>query len=206
MRRVDRWSGCASPRPDSPSLFGALLDRAAGSFRFGPSTTMVPNHRRYVPGTNVLETTWHTPSGWLTVWGFPRHRTVRSGAAAQGLPPRTRRRLRAGDLAAHRELLRRARRGRGRLHPAVRLRAHHGEWSYDGTGYDKLTVRQGDHTLHMVSSMRLGTIGARGYGRKTLEAGQSAFVALAWGDRAPETEDAARTTSSTARRPSGATG
>jgi GH15 family glucan-1,4-alpha-glucosidase len=66
-----------------------------------------------------------------------------------------------------------------------------GEWSYDGTGYDKLTVRQGDLALHMVSSMRLGTIGARGYGRKTLEAGQSTFVALAWGDQAPETEDEA---------------
>src|SRR6478752_3811321 len=55
------------PRPDSPSIFGSLLDRSAGSFRFGPSHAMVPDSRRYVPGTNVLETTWHTPTGWLTV-------------------------------------------------------------------------------------------------------------------------------------------
>ena len=55
------------PRPDSPSVFGALLDRNAGTFRFGPSNAMVPDHRRYVPGTMVLETTWHTPTGWLVV-------------------------------------------------------------------------------------------------------------------------------------------
>src|SRR5258708_3337568 len=55
------------PRPDSPSVFGALLDRAAGSFRFGPGNTRVPQHRRYVPGTMVLETTWQTPTGWMTV-------------------------------------------------------------------------------------------------------------------------------------------
>src|SRR5712675_1684022 len=55
------------PRPDSPSVFGALLDRTAGGARFGPSSTHVPHHRRYVPGTMVLETTWHTPTGWLLV-------------------------------------------------------------------------------------------------------------------------------------------
>ena len=38
------------PRPDSPSLFGALLDRTAGNFRVGPTSTQVPHHRRYIPG------------------------------------------------------------------------------------------------------------------------------------------------------------
>src|SRR5262249_58714580 len=55
------------PRPDAPSVFGALLDRAAGLFRFAPANANFPDHRRYVPGTNVLETTWHTPTGWVTV-------------------------------------------------------------------------------------------------------------------------------------------
>src|SRR5918996_3828520 len=55
------------PRPDSPSVFGTLLDRAAGGFRLGPSDTTVPTGRRYVPGTNVLETTWQTASGWVIV-------------------------------------------------------------------------------------------------------------------------------------------
>ena len=52
------------PRPDSPSVFAAMLDRAAGSFCFGPSGVPVPAGRRYLPGTLVLETTWRTrPAG-----------------------------------------------------------------------------------------------------------------------------------------------
>ena len=42
------------PRPDSPSVFGALLDRAAGHFRFGPTSAQAPHQRRYVPGTMLL--------------------------------------------------------------------------------------------------------------------------------------------------------
>src|SRR5258706_11733268 len=53
------------PRPDSPSVFAALLDRAAGSFRFGPTGAQVPAGRRYLPGTLVLETTWRTRTGWM---------------------------------------------------------------------------------------------------------------------------------------------
>ena len=54
------------PRFDSPSIFGALLDRAAGRLRFAPDE-QVPVARRYEPGTNVLETTWATESGWTVV-------------------------------------------------------------------------------------------------------------------------------------------
>ena len=53
------------PAFDAPSAFGNLLDRGAGSFRFGPYGINVPNARSYVPGTNVMTTTWHTPTGWV---------------------------------------------------------------------------------------------------------------------------------------------
>ncbi len=55
------------PRMDSPSVFGAILDRDAGGFRFGPADVMVPAARRYLPGTMVLETSWGTSTGWAIV-------------------------------------------------------------------------------------------------------------------------------------------
>ena len=85
------------PRPDSPSVFGALLDRSAGSFRFGPRRHRVPHQRRYMPGTMVLETTWHTPTGWLVVQDLLIRPSDR-GRAPPGLPPGARDRCRAGTL------------------------------------------------------------------------------------------------------------
>src|SRR5258706_6714018 len=46
------WMGL--PRPDSPSVFAALLDRASGSFRFVPTGAQVPSGRPYLPGTPDL--------------------------------------------------------------------------------------------------------------------------------------------------------
>ena len=53
------------PSFDAPSVFGSLLDREAGFFRFGPFGINHPSARSYEPGTNVLVTTWKTPSGWV---------------------------------------------------------------------------------------------------------------------------------------------
>jgi GH15 family glucan-1,4-alpha-glucosidase len=55
------------PRFDSPSVFGALLDRQAGTFRLGPFGVNVPTTRIYEPGTNTVATTWHTRTGWALV-------------------------------------------------------------------------------------------------------------------------------------------
>ena len=55
------------PSFDSPSVFGNLLDRGAGSFRFGPYGIGVPTGRVYNPGTNVVTTAWHSGGGWLLV-------------------------------------------------------------------------------------------------------------------------------------------
>lgn len=181
------------PRPDSPSVFGAILDRTAGSSRFGPTTTVVPHQRRYVPGTMVLETTWHTPTGWLVVEDL---------LVVQPMPDGRRRPdyVRApGDAAGAGTLLRLARCIEGRVEvvtstvPLFEYGALTGTWSYDGEGYGSLVVQppSGEPALRVTSSLRLGTAGARCYGRSMLTRGDAAFVALSWGDGVPVTVDEA---------------
>jgi len=55
------------PRLDSPSVFGAILDRDAGRFKFGPENISEPADRRYLPGTMVVETSWDCGDGWIVV-------------------------------------------------------------------------------------------------------------------------------------------
>ena len=45
----------------------------------------VPAGRRYEPGTNILETTWMTPTGWLVVRDALDHRPA-GASARQGSP------------------------------------------------------------------------------------------------------------------------
>jgi GH15 family glucan-1,4-alpha-glucosidase len=55
------------PNLDSPSTFGALLDAdRGGSFTLQPSTPF-DSARRYLPGTNILETTFTTATGVVRV-------------------------------------------------------------------------------------------------------------------------------------------
>ena len=65
--RTARSTGCASRASTRRASFGSLLDREAGIFRFGPFGINHPTARIYEPGTNVLVTTWKTPSGWIVV-------------------------------------------------------------------------------------------------------------------------------------------
>src|SRR4051794_6994230 len=51
------------PRFDSPFIFGAILDRVkGGQFRIQP-TGEFQTQRRYLPDTNILETTFETATG-----------------------------------------------------------------------------------------------------------------------------------------------
>jgi GH15 family glucan-1,4-alpha-glucosidase len=181
------------PRPDSPSVFGSLLDRTAGSFRLGPSNTKVPHHRRYVPGTMVVETTWHTPTGWLVVQDLfvvrkvdggtrrPDYRRAPSDAAAAGVLLRTARCI-AGKVEIEANCV-----------PLFDYGVDIGQWAYDADGYDSLSVRAGDGglTLSLESSLQLGVAGARCYGRTSLTEGEERFIALTWGGSPPTSQEMA---------------
>ncbi len=175
------------PRPDSPSVFAALLDRAAGTFNVNPSNTRVPHQRRYVPGTMVLETTWHTLTGWLVVQDLLVVRPVSDGARRADY------RRAPGDSAPVGTLLRLAHCIDGRVEvvanavPLFDYGTTNGTWDYDGEGYDRVAIAHpaGEPRLVLTSSLRLGMAGPRCYGRSSLEEGERAFVALSWGGQEP---------------------
>jgi alpha,alpha-trehalase len=182
------------PRPDSPSVFGALLDRTTGMFRFGPSNVQVPQQRRYLPGTMVLETTWHTPTGWLLIQDFMAIRPVDESAERRHDYRRA-----PGDYAPTGTLIRMASCLGGTVElvancvPGFEYGTKTGRWSYEGEGYGAMTVESPDSpmVLRLTSNLRLGTAGARCYGRTTLETAQSAFIALSWDGSAPRTMEEA---------------
>jgi alpha,alpha-trehalase len=183
------------PQPDSPSVFGAILDRAAGMFRFAPMGTMVPHQRRYIPGTMVLETTWHTPTGWLIVQDLLVIEPVTEGARRPDY------RRAPGDTAATGTLLRLATCIGGRVEvvvnavPVFEYGEQIGAWTYNGDSYGCMTINPpaaNEPTLTMTSSIGLGAVGARCYGRSTLEKGETAFSALSWSDRQPTTLEEAQ--------------
>jgi GH15 family glucan-1,4-alpha-glucosidase len=182
------------PRPDSPSVFGALLDRTAGNFQFGPTNTRVPHHRRYIPGTMVVETTWHTPTGWLVVQDLlvvqpatdgkrrADYRRAPGDAAPAGVLLRT-----ATCIEGHVEVI-------ANIVPVFEYGAQTGMWSYEGDGYETMSVRPpaGDPSLSLRASFGLGSAGARCYGRTTLAKGESAFTAVSWSGQLPENWDEAQ--------------
>ena len=182
------------PRMDGPSIFAAMLDRGAGTFRLGPADVVVPAGRRYLPGTMALETTWATPGGWAVVRdvllvGPWRHQDRRSDTY-QRVPE---------DHAAERVLLRTVQCLNGAIdcvlecEPAFDYGRHRGTWHHTGSGYGHAEARLGDEPrFRLTTDLNLGFEGPRAIARRRLQAGEQVFCALSWGDGSPpETFDEA---------------
>jgi alpha,alpha-trehalase len=171
------------PRVDSPSVFGAMLDRSAGYFRIGPSGVNVPASRRYLPGTMVLETSWATGAGWVIVrdvllMGPWRHEKDRSRAH----------RRTPTDYDAEHVLLRTLRCVNGEVEitldcePAFdygRIRTH---WEYPRPGYHQavMSCDEVGIELTLTSDLNLGTEGPRATGRHRMKEGEQRYCALSW--------------------------
>ena len=176
------------PRMDSPSVFGALLDRRAGSFRLGPDDVEVPTARRYLPGTMVLETSWGTKTGWIIVRDAlligPWHHEDELSSTHRRVPT---------DYDADHVLLRTVRCVNGEVQvvlqcePRFDYGARSGAWSHVGGSYHEgIAVADGiDLQLRLTTDLRLGFEGPRAVARTLLKEGESRFCALSWSDHDP---------------------
>ncbi len=175
------------PRMDGPSVFGALLDRDAGGFRVSPAGERVPAGRRYLPGTNILETTWATRTGWVVVRDAlligPWHHDADRSSTHRRSPT---------DTDADHVLLRTLRcvNGSVEMHVECEPKLDYGRrpvtWSYGDGGYGiGLARADGDATeLRLTTDLRLGFEGGRARARTTLREDETAFVALSWTEHA----------------------
>jgi GH15 family glucan-1,4-alpha-glucosidase len=179
------------PRFDSPSVFGAMLDRDAGMFRLGPDGVNVPAARRYLPGTMVLETSWGTRGGWIIVRDVlligPWHHEEDRSRTHKRSPT---------DYDADHVLLRLIRCVNGQVQvnldcePAFDYGRAHASWEYANHGYHEAVARcdSSDLELRLTTDMRLGFEGSRAVARTLMKEGEQLFVALSWSDHAaPQT-------------------
>ncbi|MVU76294.1 glycosyl hydrolase family 15 [Nocardia sp. ET3-3] len=179
------------PRPDSPSIFGAMLDRSAGHFRIGPYGRNVPAARRYLPGGLIVETTWQTETGWLIVRDAlvlgPWHNN-RSRSRTHKRTPM--------DWDAEHMLLRTVKCVNGVVElemscePAFDFHQGPANWTYSGDVYEQASATceiEGCPTLILTTDLRLGLEGREARARTRMKEGDEVFVALSWSDLPPPT-------------------
>jgi GH15 family glucan-1,4-alpha-glucosidase len=170
------------PRFDSPSVFGTLLDRQAGYFRLAPFGTNVPSSRRYEPGTNILETTWHTPSGWVVVRDAL---TMGPRRTEDTITPHTR--PPADDDAEH-LLVRTVRCIDGNVEielvcePAFDYGRVAGEWALVGDERHVADASGAGETIRLTTDMALGIEGNSVRARHLLSEGDEVYCALSWAE------------------------
>ncbi|MGB6179633.1 MAG: glycoside hydrolase family 15 protein [Rhodococcus sp. (in: high G+C Gram-positive bacteria)] len=179
------------PRPDSPSVFGAVLDRGAGHFRIGPYGQNVPAARRYLPGGLIVETTWQTETGWLVI----RDAMVMGKWHNTDERSKTHRRA-PSDWDAEHCLIRSVKCVSGTVElemtcePAFDYHRKAAVWEYTGDVYEEATATAtpgdgSEPTLKLTTNLRLGLEGREARARTRMVEGDNVFVALSWSTLEP---------------------
>jgi alpha,alpha-trehalase len=178
------------PRFDSPSVFGSLLDRQAGFFRFGPFGINHPTARVYEPGTNVLVTTWKTPAGWIVVRDAL---TMGPWNHDDQVTPHTRP---PADEDAEHMLVRTVECLGGRVEvelvcePAFDYGRTPATWNLvNGDHAAADATWDGQTVMRLQSDLALGIEGNRVRGRHTLEPGEKTYCTLSWAENLACPED-----------------
>jgi GH15 family glucan-1,4-alpha-glucosidase len=170
------------PRFDSASVFGTLLDREAGYFRLGPFGINHPTARVYEPGTNVLSTTWKTPTGWVLVRDAL---TMGPGQGDDMITPHTR--PPADDDADH-LLVRTVRCLDGSVEidlvcePVFDYGRTPAEWTLVDGGRHTADATGAGQTIRLRTDLALGVEGNRIRARHVLTAGDECYCALSWAE------------------------
>jgi GH15 family glucan-1,4-alpha-glucosidase len=170
------------PRFDAPSVFGTLLDREAGSFRFGPYGVNVPSARVYEPGTSTLCTTWHSPTGWILVRDAL---TFGRGNGEDTITPHTR--PPADDDADH-MLVRTVLCLDGEVEvelvcePVFDYGRVPAEWSLVDGGRHAADASGAGQVIRLATDMAIGIEGDRVRARHTMEQGEQIFCSLSWAE------------------------
>ena len=168
------------PRFDSPSIFGSLLDRQAGTFRFGPYGINVPSEIAYESGTNVLVTMWKTTTGWVKVRDAL---TIGTRQGEDAVTPHTR--PPADDDADH-MLVRTVECLDGDVEvelvcePLFDYGRAEATWSVEHDGGHIADGSGGDVTVRLYTDLSLGVEGERVRARHVLRPGERAYCALSW--------------------------
>jgi len=170
------------PSFDSPSVFGSLLDRGAGAFRIGPFGINHPTAQAYEPGTNVLVTTWKTPTGWIVVRDAL---TIGPWDHEDQITPHTR--PPADDDADH-MLVRMVECLDGTVEvelvcePVFDYARVPAEWTLVDGGRHTADATGGGVTFRLQSDMALGIEGDRVRARHALARGERLFCSLSWAE------------------------
>ena len=175
---------CCFPRFDSPSVFAAILDRkVGGSFKVAPANPVLETRQQYLPDTNVLETTFRTENGRVSVTDFmpvsedgdpetppePAHEIHRIVTCLSGEVE-----MRCDFQPRH---------DYGRAMPVFRMLR----------GNTAVEARGGRQTMTLLASVPLTIDEGGAYSNFRLSVGQSATLVLAYGHRRPVSVERMRT-------------